>query len=297
MAATFKNVKYLDDIEKTGIGEDGIFSGDYVRHVKSATSSLLDDMCIMSGERDSFKLFPATLNKPSIPKAQLVEWLHTAVFLLDRCSLPLMDLAVDQKAEFDELKDEKICDQKKIIELQSKLIEKKNEEVNSVKKSVETELKLFSSVVKQSCSSALAPKKIASAVKKVTTEEDRSCNVILFGVPEEHEEKLDSKVNVLLEQLEEKPQILNCCRIGEKKPDSARPVRFRVKTSAIVHGILRKAKQLKDLEGYQKIFISPDRTVQERVEQKKLIGQLKDKRQSDLSKHFVIRRGEIVCVE
>ncbi len=250
MAATFKNVKYLADIEGTEIGEDGIFNGDYVRHVKSATSRLLSDMCNMSGERDSYKLFPATLNKPSIPKAQLVEWLYTAVFLLDRCSLPLMDLAVDQKVEIDELKDDKISDQKKIIQLQSQLIEKKDEEVNTFKKTVETEIKSFSSVVEQSCSSALAPKKIASAVKKATTHEDRSCNVILFGVPEENEEKLDSKVTVLLEKLAEKPQIMDVCTFGQIKPDSARPIRFRVKNSAIVHGILRKAKQLKDLEGY-----------------------------------------------
>ena len=127
MATTFNHEKYLGDIEGTEIGEDGVFNGDYVRHVRSATSILLDDMCKMTGDNDSYKLFPATLNKPSIPKAQLVEWLYSAVFLLDRCSLPLMDLAVDQKAELDELKDEKIGDQKKIIQLQSRLIEKKGE--------------------------------------------------------------------------------------------------------------------------------------------------------------------------
>ena len=41
----------------------------------------------------------------------------------------------------DELKKEKISDQKSIIELQQKQIEKKDAELNNVQKTVQTELK------------------------------------------------------------------------------------------------------------------------------------------------------------
>ena len=72
----------------------------------------------------------------------------------------------------------------KIIQLQSELIDKKNEELGSVKDTVETELKSYSSVLKESCSAALTPQKIASAVKQVNAQEDRNRNVIIFGLAE-----------------------------------------------------------------------------------------------------------------
>ena len=67
---------------------------------------------------------PASLNCREIKKKQLAEWLYTAYYLLDRCSLPLMGLAAKQNAQLENSMDEKITDQSKIIELQNKLIEK-----------------------------------------------------------------------------------------------------------------------------------------------------------------------------
>ena len=122
------------------------------------------------------------MNKSGITKAQLAEWLTATVYLLDHCSIPLMDSAVLQKNELDDLKNEKINDQKKIIQLQGQLIEKRDEELKTVTKTVQSELKLYSSVVKQSCSDALAPQRIASVVSKVNKEEDRSSNVVVFGL-------------------------------------------------------------------------------------------------------------------
>ncbi len=126
--------KYLGDIEQTEIGEDGIFNGDYVKEVKSACGALFADMCHSSGVDCSLNLTSNCLNKPSITKAQLVVWLTATVYLLNSCSVPLMELIVEQKAELDELKSEKIVDQNNITRLQEQLIEQKNEELNTVKK-------------------------------------------------------------------------------------------------------------------------------------------------------------------
>ena len=104
-----------------------------------------------------------------------------------------MGLEAEQNGKLEKLKDEKITDQSKIIELQNKLIEKKDEELSVVKDTVSTELKSYSSVLRDSCSAALEPRKIASAVRKVAEGEDRSKNVIVFGVPEEQEEVVDNK--------------------------------------------------------------------------------------------------------
>ncbi len=43
------------------------------------------------------KLTPDLINKPSVVKAQMAEWLFSAIYLLDQCSLPLMSDARTQK--------------------------------------------------------------------------------------------------------------------------------------------------------------------------------------------------------
>ena len=293
----FNHPAYLIGVECSGIGKDGIFSSDYVNMVRSASNRLTGDMVKMAnGVHIASQLSPGSLNCRDIKKEQLAEWLYTAVYLLDRCSLPLMGLAAKQNGQIEKLKDEKITDQDKIIELQNKLIKKKDEELNVVN-TVSSELKSYSSVLRESCSAALEPRKIVSAVRKVAEREDRSKNVIVFGVPEEQEENVDNKVKLLLEKLEEKPHTANCCRIGQSKPGISRPIRFKVQSSDSVYQILRKAKQLRDTEGYERVFISPDRTVEERISRQKLVNELKEKRAAEPNKHYIIRKGEVVFFE
>ena len=95
------------------------------------------------------------MKKPQITKSMLVDWLETTVFLLDTISLPLLSFAVDQKSEMEELKSEKIEDQRKIIQLQDQLIEKRTVEVETVHQTVKSELQSCSSVraTKYSCCS------------------------------------------------------------------------------------------------------------------------------------------------
>ena len=62
------------------------------------------------------------------------------------------------------------------------MIEKKNEEIDGVKKTVTEELKSYSSVLQNTCTAALAPRNIVSAVKTVKAEDDRSRNLLVFGI-------------------------------------------------------------------------------------------------------------------
>ncbi len=101
------------------------------------------------------------MNKPSITKAELIEWLETAVYLLDRVSLPLLNFAYDQKEELDELKNAKISDQKKIIELQENLIKEKDVKLDAVQKNRRNrnEIVLLScaeNLYRRSCSSQVS---------------------------------------------------------------------------------------------------------------------------------------------
>ena len=69
-----------------------------------------------------------------------------------------------------------------MIELQKKLICKKDEGLGHESKTVEDGLKSYSPVLQQSCTTALSPKNIATAVKKIAKEDDRSKEVVVFGV-------------------------------------------------------------------------------------------------------------------
>ena len=83
------------------------------------------------------------------------------------------------------LQGKKICDQKEVIELQKRLISKKDRELGHVSQTVEKELKSYSSALQQSCSTALLPTNIAKAVKKIVKDENRTKEVVVFGVDEE----------------------------------------------------------------------------------------------------------------
>ena len=102
------------------------------------------------------------------------------------------------------------------------------------------------------------------------------------------------KVSKILEQLEEKPRITGCRRIGQRGADLKRPIIFSVQSVDVVYQILRKAKRLKDIEGLKTVYISPNRTPEERISRQKLVTELKKKRSDNPTAHYFIRKGEIV---
>ncbi|KAL5268695.1 hypothetical protein ACHWQZ_G002522 [Mnemiopsis leidyi] len=213
MAVQYRAKRYLEELGETSIGTDNHFCEDNVKEVRSATNMLLNDICRVYGINGPDNFTAKTLDKPSVVKAQMAEWLYSALQLLDYAALPLMSNASSQ---LERLRSDKISDQEEIIQLQRDLVHKKNEEIGLVSKTVEAELKTYSSVLQQSCSSALSPRKIAAAVKTVSKEEDRSKEIVVFGVEEKQGESVNFVVNQILEHLEEKQQIKQCRRIGLK---------------------------------------------------------------------------------
>ena len=290
------------------VGTDGEFNRDYVRQVSGAAWDLISEMQTAAGTNSPKDLYDGVrLNRNSISKAKLSEWLGHFVCLMDHYTIRLLDFAAEQKDDREILKQKRIEDQEKIIELQEKLIEKRDSELKSLQSTVETEmksvqstvqseLKSYSSVLQKKCSEALAPRKIAAAVHSVKNKEDRSANIVVFGVAEKEDEELEPKVQEILEHLNEKPKICAVRRIGRKKPGLHRPIRLSVESSSIAFGILRKSKELRNVDDCKSVYLSPDRTVEEQVTRKKLVEQLKLKRTSDPQNKYYIRKGEITCV-
>ena len=61
--------------------------------------------------------------------------------------------------------------------------------------------------------------------------------------------------------------------------------------------ILKDSTKFKTSTMYSKVFISPDRTPEERIEHSELVREMKSKIQSDSSKHWKINKGKVVSVE
>ena len=110
-------------------------------------------------------------------------------------------------------------------------------------------MKSYSAVVEKS--GAITEKKISTAIEKLSVpKDDRSKNLVVFGVKEEQAEVVEQKVLDILSHLDEKPRIRECCRVGKTRQGADRPVRFTVGNSDLARQILRKASQLKNVEGY-----------------------------------------------
>ena len=204
------------------------------------------------------------------------------------------------------LKSSAIKAQDSIIGLQSELLDCKDDQLKSVqstvsdavKTSVKSEMKSYSDAV----SSAPKPrgpdvKSVKCAVKEVVQAEDRSRNLIVFGMKEEASEDTGEKICEMLEYLGEKPR-QESVRIGVLKSDSntPRPVKVSLATSAHVVQILRAAKKLKNSEKFGSVFICPDRSPEERKMRHEAVMDLKRRLNDEPNKRHFIRGLKVVTV-
>ena len=91
------------------------------------------------------------------------------------------------------------------------------------------------------------------------SEEDRSRNVIIFGLNETDEEHLTERVDELFQQIELKPRYV-AVRLGRKLAEKTRPVRISLANSSILHQLLSKSKELRLSQQQKTVFIAPDRS-------------------------------------
>ena len=167
--------------------------------------------------------------------------------------------------------------------MQQELVSSKAEQLSTandvtkttVEESVKSEFKSYSSVLGQNKLSEFSSKDIKNVVRTVVEEEDRSKNLIVFGLAEEQNENLEIVVSEVLQQLDEKPKI-EVTRLGQavKTGDcrNVRPVKVTFINSLIVRKVLNKSKDLKGTDKFSRGFICPDRSPEQRVAQDKTEG-------------------------
>ena len=289
--------QHVRDLDQPG---DVCFQRSFVDQVKKARDSVFDEICEKTGVPEYTDIRCAHLvAKRSVTKDTLASWLETVCYVLDQFAVPWLEKAAPLVKELADLKNDKIADQETIINLQAKVIEKQEERLDSVRhavqSTVETEMKSYASAVSKSCSNALTPKRIHNVVRKVAVKEETMKNVIVYGLSETEGEDVEGRVNEVLSELGEKPVVRDCIRLGLRKENTVRPIKFAVGSSNHAAQVIRNARLLRTKEGYSSVYICPDRTLEERRAYKQLVDQMKMKRIAEPDKVFVIKNNKIVC--
>ena len=81
------------------------------------------------------------------------------------------------------------------------------------------------------------------------------------------------------------------------EPCSHRPVLIKFRNAVAASGVLRKSQGLRTNKTFEKVFISPDRTVAQRVEHRLLVTVMKKRAAEDRNLRFFIRDGQVQSVE
>ena len=210
------------------------------------------------------------------------------------------------KAELSSTKSKLIENQQWVISLQEQLIDCKDKQLEGVetvvKTSVESNLKeqfkSYSEAAAENvmvCSTdGLADQKtLKKVVKSVVEEEDRSRNVIIFGLPEEKKEIVCERVQDIFEEIGLKPT-LQASRVGKTAKENAkRPVKVSLSSASTVYQILSHARKLRHSAKFSKVFVRPDRSEEERASDRLLVQELSQRRKNEPNRLHYIRSGTV----
>ena len=141
---------------------------------------------------------------------------------------------------------------------------------------------------------------LRQVVKSAIQDSDRAGNVMIFNVKEENEagtscvghdkaavkEILSATGAVISGEL-------NCERVGRPQEENSRPLKVKIGNVSVVSDILAKSKVLKGHDKLNNVYISPDRSKEERVERNNLVKELKQKRADNPDKRFYIKQMAI----
>ena len=161
--------------------------------------------------------------------------------------------------------------------------------VSNVQETVQKELKSYAAMVQKSCAKSLAPARLQQAMRKVASEDDRSHNLTIYGLPEEEGTSTEESMMQVLQQTGEKPKMKSCMRMRGKGGETNCPIKVVLHTREMVRSILARSNRLKEVDGFSRVYLCPDRTVEQRAERRKLVATLAERRAAEPGKSFVIR--------
>lgn len=272
---------------------------EYLLDIRGEVTTWYDDVKAAVKCQNKDDLCAAMFSKQT--KTVLAGFLEGVCSILRKQDEMVQDLCVCN----DLLKTQVITSQSAVIKLQGDLLKcnaEKFEVLQSVVKTtvqntVQEEIKSYSSVVAENTqTTAFTPESLKRAFQDVVKEEDRSKNLMVFGLKEEQKEEDTSvKISDLFQQLGEKPRV-EAVRVGKKTEGKSRPVKVTLSTSTLAHHILMKASKLRRVEQHKNVFISPDRSPEQRAAHRELVLQLKKRAGDEPSSRHYIRGGKVFSV-
>ena len=148
--------------------------------------------------------------------------------------------------------------------------------------------------------SAQAPDKVpentVGAIEEFSEREHRKCNVIVFNLKESTtaDADKDSFIELCRTGLKLEVMVTKFFRLGKAAPDKIRPLLITTATVDSKLSILKSAHHLRSIDQYNNVYISPDRTRQERESFRKLRAELKQRKDGG-ELNLIIRNGKIVA--
>ena len=171
-------------------------------------------------EEDNLK--HGVFNSSSITKTTLAHWTGEAREIMTRQAGLISKL----QDVIELMKTEALADKAAVIRFQSDLLKSKDAELQSMKTavqetvqtSVQAGIKTYSSAVASNISTApvFTPDILKKAVRAAIVEEDRSKNLLVFGLTEKEGGNIEQAVSDLFLELGEKPRIQAVNRLGRK---------------------------------------------------------------------------------
>ena len=90
-------------------------------------------------------------------------------------------------------------------------------------------------------------------------------------------------------------QVFQAFRIGlQPEDETIRTVKISFRNAKIVHRILTRAKNLISSTNYRKVYISPDRTPEERSKQRQLVAEMRQLAADNPAQRFSSLEGKYV---
>ncbi len=238
-------------------------------------------------------------NSSSINKMTLSKWLESASEIMTRQA----DIISRMQKAIEAQKTDALEDKAAIIKLQSDLIESKDNQLLSlqttlqktVQATVQKEVQSYSAVVAQNNTApAISADSLKQAVKTAIAEDDRTKNIMIFGLGEEDNEQLENKVNEIFQELDEKPKE-TVSRVGRSAAGAkkCRPVKVLLSSSNIAYQVLMKSGRLKSSRQFKNIYLRPDMSIEEREIRQKLVTDLKEAISNQPGRYHYIQGGRI----
>ena len=175
------------------------------------------------------KVSAEIFNKSSIKKAKLAELLGEVISTVEK----QLETVRDLRASNDLLKTELLESQSTVIKIQSEQWNCNWEQFQSlqttvkftVQETMQSEMKSYSSALTEKSPPAIiSPETLKNLVQAVVEEEDRSKNLMLFGLKEEINETLSNKVGEVFVSVGEKSSFF-ALRVVKKSASKSRPLK------------------------------------------------------------------------